>query len=91
MPEEVKKKRLQEVIALHRLQSLASMQNEIGKKVKVLIEGNSKKSDEHWAGRSDNNKVVVFAKTDNGLSKGDYADVLIESCTAGTLMGQILN
>ena len=41
------------------------MQKEIGKTVKVLIEGNSKKSDEHWAGRSDNNKVVVFPKNEN--------------------------
>lgn len=89
VPEEIKKKRLQEVIAVHRLQSLASMQNEIGKKVKVLIEGNSKKSDEYWAGRSDNNKVVVFAKGNNDLVKGNYANVLIENCTAGTLMGTL--
>jgi tRNA-2-methylthio-N6-dimethylallyladenosine synthase len=86
IPEDVKKRRLQEVIALHRIQSLASMQKEIGKTVKVLIEGDSKKSDEHWAGRSDNNKVVVFAKKGN-LQKGDYAEVVIESCTAGTLIG----
>ncbi len=88
--EEVKKRRLQEVVALHRLQSLASMQKEVGKKVKVLIEGNSKKSNDYWAGRSDNNKVVVFAKNDV-LKKGDYADVTIESCTAGTLMGTVNN
>ena len=89
VPEEIKKKRLQEVIALHRIHSLTSMQKEIGKTVKVLIEGDSKKSDEHWAGRSDNNKVVVFPKTNNNLSKGSYADVLITECTAGTLMGKI--
>jgi tRNA-2-methylthio-N6-dimethylallyladenosine synthase len=89
VPEEIKKIRLQEVIALHRIHSLTSMQKEIGKTAKVLIEGNSKKSDEHWAGRSDNNKVVVFAKTNNDLSKGCYADVLITDCTAGTLMGKI--
>jgi tRNA-2-methylthio-N6-dimethylallyladenosine synthase len=90
IPEEIKKRRLQEVIALHRIQSLAGMQKEVGKTAKVLIEGNSKKSDMHWAGRSDNNKVVVFAKTKNELSKGSYADVLITECTAGTLMGEIL-
>src|SRR5664279_755355 len=95
VPEEIKKKRLQEVVALHRIQSLKSMQNEVGKTVKVLIEGNSKKSDEHWAGRSDNNKVVVFPKNENparpagGLQKGDYAEVIIESCTAGTLIGKL--
>ncbi len=88
VPEEVKKRRLQEVVALHRIQSLKSMQSEIGKTVKVLIEGDSKKSNEHWSGRSDNNKVVVFPK--NGkLQKGDYADVIIESCTAGTLIGKL--
>jgi tRNA-2-methylthio-N6-dimethylallyladenosine synthase len=89
VPEEIKKKRLQEVVALHRLQSLASMQKEIGNTVKVLIEGHSKKSNEHWAGRSDNNKVVVFPKTNN-TNKGDYVDVLITECTAGTLIGKAL-
>jgi tRNA-2-methylthio-N6-dimethylallyladenosine synthase len=91
VPEEVKKKRLQEVIDLHRIQSMVSMQKEIGKTAKVLIEGNSKKSEEHWAGRSDNNKVVVFPKGNNDLKKGSYADVLITSCTAGTLMGETPN
>ena len=90
VPEEIKKRRLQEVIALHRIHSLAGMQREIGKTAKVLIEGDSKKSDRHWAGRSDNNKVVVFEKTDNDLKKGSYADVLITQCTAGTLMGKII-
>jgi len=87
VPEEIKKIRLQEVVALHRIQSLKSMQKEVGKMVKVLIEGNSKKSDEHWYGRSDNNKVVVFPKNDV-LKKGDYANVMIENCTAGTLIGR---
>ena len=89
VPQETKKRRLQEVIAMHRIHSLTSMQKEIGKTAKVLIEGNSKKSDAHWAGRSDNNKVVVFPKTGNGLTKGSYADVLITECTAGTLLGKI--
>src|ERR1035437_3826681 len=88
--EETKKRRLQEVIALHRIQSLASMQKEVGKTAKVLIEDNSKKNDDHWAGRSDNNKVVVFAKANNDLSKGSYAEVKIESCTAGTLIGILI-
>lgn len=87
VPEAVKKRRLQEVIALHRIQSLVSMQKEVGKIVKVLIEGDSKKSDGYWAGRSDNNKVVVFPKTGNYLNKGVYANVLVTECTAGTLLG----
>jgi tRNA-2-methylthio-N6-dimethylallyladenosine synthase len=90
VPEETKKRRLQEVVALHRIQSLKSMQKELGKTAKVLIEGNSKKSDEHWSGRSDNNKVVVFSKIGN-FQKGDYVDVVIESCTAGTLIGKVKN
>jgi tRNA-2-methylthio-N6-dimethylallyladenosine synthase len=89
VPEEVKRRRLQEVVALHRNQSLASMQKEVGKTVRVLIEGNSKKSDQYWAGRSDNNKMVVFAKISN-INKGDYADVVITQCTAGTLIGEIV-
>jgi len=88
VPEAVKKQRLQEVVALHRIQSLKSMEREVGKTVRVLIEGNSKKSDDHWAGRSDNNKVVVFPK-DGVLVKGSYADVAVESCTAGTLIGRL--
>jgi tRNA-2-methylthio-N6-dimethylallyladenosine synthase len=90
VPEEVKKRRLQEVVALHRIQSLKSMQKEIGKTVTVLIEGNSKKNDDHWSGRSDHNKVVVFPK--NGAhQKGEYVHVLVESCTAGTLIGKLKN
>ena len=88
VPLEVKKRRLQEIVDLHRGFSLKGMQKEIGKTHKVLIEGDSKKSDQHWAGRSDNNKMVVFPK--NGtLQKGDYAYVMIENCTAGTLIGGI--
>ncbi|MEO5648373.1 MAG: tRNA (N6-isopentenyl adenosine(37)-C2)-methylthiotransferase MiaB [Ginsengibacter sp.] len=87
VPEEVKKRRLQEVVALHRIHSLKSMEREIGRTHKVLIEGNSKKSEADWAGRSDNNKMVVFPKTGN-LKKGEYVEVVIESCTAGTLIGK---
>jgi tRNA-2-methylthio-N6-dimethylallyladenosine synthase len=88
VPLEVKKRRLQEIVALHRIHSLKSMEKEIGTTAKVLIEGNSKKSDEHWAGRNDQNKMVIFPKTGN-LKKGDYVNVFIESCTAGTLIGKV--
>ena len=90
VPLEVKKRRLQEIVALHRIHSLKSMQRDVGKTFKILIEGDSKKSSEHWAGRSDHNKMVVFPKTGN-LDKGDYVNVFIENCTGGTLMGQIKN
>jgi len=88
VPLEVKKRRLQEIVALHRIHSLKSMERDLGNTFKVLIEGNSKKSNEHWAGRTDHNKVVVFPKT-GVLNKGDYVDVLIEDCTAGTLIGSV--
>jgi len=88
VPLEVKKRRLQEIVALHRIHSLKSMERDLGKTFKVLIEGDSKKSDQHWTGRTDHNKMVVFPKEGN-LNKGDYADVFIESCTAGTLIGRI--
>jgi len=86
VPLETKKRRLQEIVDLHRTHSLKSMQRDLGKTFRVLIEGDSKKSNRHWAGRTDHNKMVVFPKEGN-LKKGDYADVFIESCTAGTLMG----
>ena len=88
VPLEIKKRRLQEIVALHRLHSLKNMEKEIGTTATVLIEGDSKKSNAHWYGRSDHNKVVVFPKT-GSFNKGDYVDVFIESCTAGTLIGKV--
>ncbi len=86
VPEEVKKRRLQEVIDLHRIQSLQSMQKEVGKTFKVLVEGTSKKNDNELQGRTDQNKVVIFEK--GNLKKGDYVVVKITACTAGTLFGE---
>ncbi len=87
IPEEVKKRRLQEMIDLHRIQSLHSMQRDVGKTFKVLIEGTSKKNENELQGRTDHNKVVIFEK--GNLKKGDYVFVNITSCTAGTLFGKI--
>jgi tRNA-2-methylthio-N6-dimethylallyladenosine synthase len=88
VPLETKKRRLQEIVDLHRIHSLKSMERDLGKTFKVLIEGDSKKSHEHWTGRTDHNKMTVFPKTGN-YKKGDYVDVFVESCTAGTLIGKI--
>jgi tRNA-2-methylthio-N6-dimethylallyladenosine synthase len=88
IPEEVKKRRLQEMIDLHRIQSLHSMQKDVGKTFRVLIEGSSKKNENELQGRTDQNKVVIFEKGD--LKKGDYVNVKIERCTAGTLFGEII-
>ncbi|MEO6316704.1 MAG: tRNA (N6-isopentenyl adenosine(37)-C2)-methylthiotransferase MiaB [Chitinophagaceae bacterium] len=89
VPENVKKRRLQEIIDLHRIHSLQSMQRDVGKTFKVLIEGNSRKSDAHWAGRTDHNKVLIFPKEQYDLDKGEYVMVKVNECTAGTLLGQI--
>ena len=88
VPLETKKRRLQEIVDLHRIHSLKSMERDLGKTFRILIEGNSKKSDQHWAGRTDHNKMTVFPKTGN-FKKGDYVEVEVESCTAGTLIGKI--
>ena len=90
VPGELKLSRLQEIIDLHRKHSHESMQDDVNKKFKVLVEGDSKKSDVHWAGRTDQNKVVVFPKEGNGIRKADYAWVLVTGCTSGTLLGRLL-
>ena len=89
VPEQVKKRRLQEMIDLYRGHSLKSMQKEVGKTFKVLVEGSSKKNADELHGRTDQNKVVVFPK--GKFSKGDYVMVNIHSCTAGTLLGTAVN
>jgi tRNA-2-methylthio-N6-dimethylallyladenosine synthase len=88
VPLEVKKRRLQEMVDLYRGHSLLAMQKEVGKTRKVLIEGSSKKSENDLYGRTDQNKVVVFAKGD--LKVGEYVTVKINSCTAGTLIGTVI-
>ncbi len=90
VPEDIKKSRLQEIIALHRIHSLESMQRDVSKTFTVLIEADSKKSADDWHGRTDHNKVVIFPKENYGLKKGDYVNVLVLACTAGTLLGTIV-
>ncbi len=89
IPEGIKKRRLQEMVDLHRIQSLQSMQKDVGKKFEVLVEGFSKKTTDDLQGRSGQNKVVVFSKGKH--KKGDYVMVKIDSCTAGTLLGTPVN
>jgi tRNA-2-methylthio-N6-dimethylallyladenosine synthase len=88
VPLEVKKRRLQEMVDLHRIHSLQSMQRDVGKTFQVLIEGVSKRNEQEMFGRTGHNKVVIFAKDNH--QKGQYVDVTIDSCTAGTLMGTVL-
>ncbi len=86
VPEEVKKRRLQEMVDLHRNNTLQSMQRDVGKTFKVLIEGFSKKTDNDLQGRNGQNKVVVFPR--GNFKKGEYVFIHITSCTAGTLIGE---
>jgi len=64
-------------------------QQDVGTIQRVLIEGNSRRSDAHWQGRTSANRVAVFAKSEN-TNKGQYVNVLIESCTGGTLIARIV-
>lgn len=91
VPEEVKKRRLQEIVDKQYQLSLESNQRDVGKTFKVLIEGESKKSDLEWMGRNSQNKVIVFPKEQYGLKKGDYVNVHVHSCNKATLMGKIVN
>ena len=86
--EDIKKRRLKEIIDLQSLHSLERNKLAIGKTHRVLIEGESKRSDAYWQGRNSQNKVVVFPK--GTYEKGQYADVTITDCTAATLMGTTL-
>jgi len=90
VPLEVKKGRLYEVVELQNRLSLESNKRDIGKMFKILIEGDSKKSDQDWAGRSSHGKVFVFPKEHYNLKKGDYAMVQVTDCTQGTLLGKIV-
>ncbi len=90
IPEDVKKRRLIEIIDLQQKQQAISFKNDIGKTFEVLIEGDSKKRDTEWCGRNTQNKVIVFPKTDAVLKKGDYVHVLVTNATSATLMGQMV-
>jgi len=90
VPLEVKKRRLDEIVKLQNKLSQKSNFEDIGKTFKVLIEGNSKKSASDWAGKSSQNKVVVFPKGNFNLNKGDYVNVKVTSATGATLIGEIV-
>ncbi|MBI2966231.1 MAG: tRNA (N6-isopentenyl adenosine(37)-C2)-methylthiotransferase MiaB [Bacteroidetes bacterium] len=88
VPDEIKTKRLQEVIALQQKLSLESNRRAVGKIHKVLVEGKSKRSDKHLFGRNTQNAVVVFPE---GTCKpGDYVNVIADGCTAATLTGKVI-
>ena len=88
IPLEVKKRRLAEVIDKQAEISFRRNKMDVGKVQKVLIEGFSKRSSEHFQGRNTANKVVIFPKQNYQI--GQYVDVLIEECSPATLKGQVV-
>lgn len=86
IPNAIKKRRLNEIIALQQKHSLMRTQQHIGKVEEVLIEKPSKRSDAHWSGRNTQNTVVVFPK--GNYKVGDFVNVKIIDCTSATLIGE---
>lgn len=89
VPEEIKSRRLSEIIAQQQGISLQRNQQMVGKTYKVLVEGVSKKSDQEYFGRTTQNTVVIFPKKHAEL--GTYVNVKIYDCTSATLKGELVN
>lgn len=86
VPDEIKKRRLTEIIDLQQKHSHYRTQEHLGKTEEILIEGTSKKSDAHWMGRNSQNTVAVFPK--EHYKVGDFVNVKINECTSATLIGE---
>ncbi len=86
VPEEIKKRRLSEIIALQREHCQERTQQHVGKVQEILIEGSSKKSDAHWMGRNSQNTVAVFPK--ENYKVGEFVNVKMLNCTSATLIGE---
>ena len=89
VPDPVKGTRLNEIIELQLQHSRLSNEKQIGNTVKVLVEGFSKRSEEHLCGRNGQNAMVVFPK--QNYEKGQYVMVKISDCTSATLMGEAIS
>lgn len=90
IPEDIKKRRLQEIVDVQSKLSHQSNLRDIGKTFKVLIEGDSKKSKTAWMGRTSQNKVIVFEKMHYDLKPGEYVLVYVNGCTQATLLGELV-
>ena len=90
IPDAVKSRRLKEVVAKQQEHSHERLKLLVGTTQKVLIEGFSKKSNNDYSGRSDQNTVVVFPVGEN-YKPGQYVDVRINRCTTATLIGEVVN
>ena len=89
IPEEIKQRRLSEIIDLQFKHSFENLSKYVNKKTVVLIEKESKKSKGFWAGRNEQNIMVVFPKED--FKTGEFVEVLVKENTATTLKGLGLN
>ena len=89
VPYAVKKQRLSEIIQRQREHSAYRTKQFLSKTVEVLIEKESKKSAQHWSGRTPQNTVVVFPK--EHYQPGDFVMVQIDDCTSATLIGTPLS
>ena len=87
VPEEIKARRLSEIITMQTRLSHESNRKDLGKTYRVLADSVSKRSDMHLSGRSSQNKVVIFPR--GNFKPGDYVDVKITDCTPATLIGEI--
>jgi len=88
IPENTKQRRLSEIINKQQAHSLKHMKEKVGNAYEVLIEGISKKSTQHFYGRTTYNSTVIFEKRNHKL--GDYVMVKIEDCTSATLKGKVI-
>jgi len=88
VPEEVKSNRLTEIIALQQASSLLRSKVHVGKIQRVLIEGVSKKSHDHFYARNSQSAVVIIPK--GNLKEGTYVNVRVTGCTTVTLMGEVV-
>jgi len=88
--EEIKSKRLTEIIDLQNTISYEINQKLIGTEEIVLVESKSKKSDEFYSTRTDGNKIVILP-VDNDVNIGDYVKVKITKATSGTLFGDFVS
>ena len=88
VPDEVKSRRLQEIIALQNDLSLESNRRDVGREFEVLVESESKRNSGQLSGRTSQNKVVVFDRGNHRI--GDYVRVRVTGCTSATLLGEEL-
>jgi len=89
IPEDVKQRRLTEIISLQRQHSLERNKSQVGQIQKILVEGFSKKSENDLRGRNNRNMMAIFPK--KHYTKGQYVNVLITGCSGGTLLGEIID